>query len=107
MSPVVLSRCVLFNDVMASFPVIQLTEGEWTSEKWYDILGVKLPNFFTSDPAFLRDYIFNFKTRPDDVFTPHIPNQVRQEVKLAVKEALKLCDMVVCKMVVCLEPRLE
>ena len=33
---------------------------------------------------------------------PHIPNQVRQEVKLAVKETLKLCDMVVC-----LGPRLE
>ena len=71
-SPVVLNRCVLFN-LMASFPVIQLTEGVWTSEKWYDILGVKLPNFFTSDPAFLRDYIFNFKTRPDDVFIATYP----------------------------------
>ena len=58
---------------MASFPIIQLTEGEWTSEKWYDILGVKLPNYFTNDPAFLRDYIDNFQTRPDDVFIVGYP----------------------------------
>ena len=59
--------------IMASFPIIQLTEGEWTSEKWYDILGVKLPFYFTSDPAFLRDYIDNFQTRPDDVFIVGYP----------------------------------
>ena len=58
---------------MASFPIIQLTEGEWTSEKWYDILGVKLPFYFTRDPAFLRDYIDNFQTRPDDVFIVGYP----------------------------------
>ena len=63
---------VLFN-IMASFPIIQLTEGEWTSEKWYDILGVKLPFYFTSDPAFLRDYIDNFQTRTDDVFIVGYP----------------------------------
>ena len=53
---------------MASFPSIQITEGEWTSGKYWDILGVKLVTFFTDNPALLADYISNFETRPDDVF---------------------------------------
>ena len=58
---------------MASFPVIQITEGEWTSQKFWDILGVKVPEFFTKDPALLADYISNFETRPDDVFVVSYP----------------------------------
>ena len=58
---------------MASFPVIQITEGEWTSQKFWDILGVKVPEFFTKDPALLADYISNFETRPDDVFVVTYP----------------------------------
>ena len=58
---------------MARFPVIQITEGEWTSQKFWDILGVKVPEFFTKDPALLADYISNFETRPDDVFVVTYP----------------------------------
>ena len=53
--------------------VIQITEGEWTSEKLWDILGVKMPEVFTKDPALLADYISNFETRPDDVFLVTYP----------------------------------
>ena len=54
--------------IMASFPSIQITEGEWTPPKYWDILGVKVVSFFTDNPALLADYISNFETRPDDVF---------------------------------------
>ena len=59
--------------IMASFPSIQITEGEWTSGKYWDILGVKLVTFFTDNPALLADYISNFETRPDDVFVVSYP----------------------------------
>ena len=58
---------------MAGFPVIQITEGEWTSVKYWDVLGVKIPSFFTKDPELLADYIFHFETRPDDVFVVSYP----------------------------------
>ncbi|XP_078367358.1 sulfotransferase 1B1-like [Oculina patagonica] len=58
---------------MASFPVSQVTEGEWTSEKFIDVLGSKIPAFFTSDPQLLCDLISNFQTRPDDVFVATYP----------------------------------
>ena len=38
---------------MASFPVFQVTEGEWSSEKFIDILGLKMPAHFTPDPQLL------------------------------------------------------
>ena len=50
------------------FPVIHITEGEWTSIRFRRLLGVNIPFFFTNDPAFLADYIANFETRLDDVF---------------------------------------
>ena len=59
--------------IMACFPVIQMTEGEWRSAKYWDVLGVKIPTFFTDDPALLADYISNFETRPDDVFVVTYP----------------------------------
>ncbi|XP_073256032.1 sulfotransferase 1B1-like [Porites lutea] len=58
---------------MAGFPVIQITEGEWTSVKYWDVLGVKIPSFFTKDPEVLADYISRFETRPDDVFVVSYP----------------------------------
>ncbi|KAL9974604.1 hypothetical protein ACROYT_G011660 [Oculina patagonica] len=58
---------------MASSPVYQVTEGEWTSEKFIDILGSKIPVFFTPDPQLLCDFISNFQTRPDDVFVVTYP----------------------------------
>ena len=58
---------------MASSPVFQLTEGEWTSEKFVDVLGVKISAFFTPDPQLLYDFITNFQTRPDDVFVVTYP----------------------------------
>ena len=53
--------------------VIQITEGEWTSEKYWDVLGVKMPAVFTEDSRLLADYISNFETRPDDVFVSTYP----------------------------------
>jgi len=58
---------------MASFPVFQVTEGEWSSEKFIDILGLKMPAHFTSDPQLLCDFITNFQTRSDDVFVVTYP----------------------------------
>ena len=53
---------------MASSSVIQKREGEWTSAKYWDVLGLYIPCSFTNDPALLADHITNFETQPDDVF---------------------------------------
>ena len=58
---------------MASFAVSQVTEGEWTSVKYVDVLGVNIPAFFTTDPKVLCDFISHFQTRPDDVFVVGFP----------------------------------
>ena len=58
---------------MASFPIIQVTEGEQRSLRLWDVLGVKFPEYFTKHPALLADYISNFETRPDDVFVVSYP----------------------------------
>ena len=58
---------------MASPSVIQTREGEWTSEKYWNVLGVNIPDFFTNDPALLADYIAYFDTRADDVFVVSYP----------------------------------
>ena len=58
---------------MANFPLFQTTEGEWTSGKLWDILGVKIPLLFTQDPASLADFICHFETRPEDVFVVAYP----------------------------------
>ena len=62
--------------IMANFPVFQENEGEWTSVRTVEILGVRIPAYFTTDPQFLYDFITNFQTKPDDVFSSAIPNQV-------------------------------
>ena len=59
--------------VMASFPVFQETEGEWKFVKTVEILGLRIPAYFTSDPQLLYDFITNFKTEPDDVFIVSYP----------------------------------
>ena len=58
---------------MASFPVFQATEGQWTYQKLIDVLGLKIPADFTPDPQLLCDFITNFQTRPDDVFVVSYP----------------------------------
>lgn len=58
---------------MASPSVIQAREGEWTSEKYWNVLGVNIPDIFTNDPALLADYIAYFDTRADDVFVVSYP----------------------------------
>ena len=60
-------------NIMASFPMIQVTEGEQRSLRLWDVLGVKIPEYFTKHPALLADYISNFETRPDDVFVVSYP----------------------------------
>ncbi|XP_078367346.1 sulfotransferase 1B1-like isoform X6 [Oculina patagonica] len=58
---------------MASSHIFQVTEGEWSSEKFIDVLGLKMPAHFTPDPQLLCDYISNFQTRPDDIFVVTYP----------------------------------
>jgi len=58
---------------MTSFPVFQVTEGQWTSQKLIDVLGSKIPAHYTPDPQLLCDFITNFQTRPDDVFVVSYP----------------------------------
>ena len=58
---------------MASSHIFQVTEGDWSSEKFIDVLGLKLPAHFTTDPQLLCDYISNFQTRPDDIFVVTYP----------------------------------
>ena len=59
--------------IMAAFPVFQVVEGEWTSAKFIDVLGLKIAPRLTSDPQLLCDFITNFQTRPDDVFVVTYP----------------------------------
>ena len=58
---------------MASYPVLQEKEGEWTSQSHFEILGLRLPTIFTRDPSLLSDYITKFQTRSDDVFVVTYP----------------------------------
>ena len=68
---------------MSSFPVFQETEGEWTSVRTVEILGVRIPAYFTTDPQLLCDFITNFQTKPDDVFIVSYPKS--GELKLLKK----------------------
>ena len=58
---------------MANFPILQEIEGEWTSSKTVEIMGLRIPAYFTDDPKVLLDYIVNFKTKSDDVFIVSYP----------------------------------
>ena len=58
---------------MASFPVFQETEGEWTNVKTVEILGSRIPAYFTPNPQLLYDFITNFQTKSDDVFVVSYP----------------------------------
>ena len=58
---------------MASLPVFQVTEGQWTHDKFIDVLGLKIPAFLTPNPQLLCDFITNFQTRPDDTFVVTYP----------------------------------
>ncbi|XP_073233443.1 sulfotransferase 1C4-like [Porites lutea] len=58
---------------MANFPILQEIEGEWRSSKTVEIMGLRIPTYFTDNPQVLYDYIVNFKTRSDDVFVVSYP----------------------------------
>ena len=58
---------------MANFPILQEIKGEWRSTKTVEIMGLRIPAYFTDDPQLLYDYIVNFKTKSDDVFVVSYP----------------------------------
>ena len=58
---------------MANFTILQEIEGEWKSSKTVEIMGLRIPAYFTDDPQVLHDYIVNFKTKSDDVFIVSYP----------------------------------
>ena len=58
---------------MANFPILQEIKGEWKSTKTVEIMGLRIPAYFTDDPQLLYDYIVNFKTKSDDVFVVSYP----------------------------------
>nr|XP_058947536.1 sulfotransferase 1B1-like [Pocillopora verrucosa] len=58
---------------MTSSEVTEVREGDWTTGNLREILGLKIPAYFTSDPQLLSDFITNLRTRPDDVFIASYP----------------------------------
>ena len=54
--------------IMTSSEVTEVREGDWTTGNFRQILGLKIPAYFTSDPQLLSDFITNLRTRPDDIF---------------------------------------
>ena len=67
---------------MANFPILQEVKGEWRSTKTVEIMGLRIPAYFTDDPQLLYDYIVNFKTKSDDVFVVSYP-KAGQFVKIS------------------------
>ena len=68
---------------MANFPILQEIKGEWRSTKTVEIMGLRIPAYFTDDPQLLYDYIVNFKTKSDDVFVVSYP-KAGQFVKIVL-----------------------
>lgn len=58
---------------MANFQIQQEIEGEWRSTKTVEIMGLRIPAYFTTDPQLLHDYITNFQTKSDDLFVVSYP----------------------------------
>ncbi|XP_068704974.1 sulfotransferase 1B1-like [Montipora foliosa] len=58
---------------MASYPVFQITKGDWRSSTFFKILGTNIQTFIVSDPALFANYISNFQTKSDDVFVVSYP----------------------------------
>ena len=75
---------------MESLPVFQVKVNEWTSEKYFDVLGMKIPVFFTPNPTLLSDVISNFQTRAEDVFVVTYPKSGLWKYKKGL--TFKLCQ---------------
>ena len=61
---------------MANSSVIQFTEGEWTSGKFIEILGLKIPAFLVGDAALTDRIYFQFPDETGRCFCSYVP-QVR------------------------------
>ena len=84
---------------MTSFPVFQIAEGQWISQKLIDVLGLKIPAHFAPDAQLLCDFITNFQTRPDDVFVVTYPKPGKLDNSGSVRIEIIMSFEIVLEMI--------
>ena len=57
---------------MATFKIVQETEGSWTGPETAIVRGVRIPKAGL-DPSFREEDLDHFQTRKDDVFVVYYP----------------------------------
>ena len=57
---------------MATFKIVQETEGSWTGPETAIVRGVRIPKA-RLDPSFREEDLDHFQTRKDDVFVVSYP----------------------------------